>query len=225
MKIGLLIAIERELEAFLKSGEERTEETAAGRTIYKTRMEGHDVFAVQSGCGEIDAAAGTALLIVRYGCSLILNFGVTGALEQELKVDDLFVVEKALHYDFDTSLIDDVKPGQYLEYPDEFIPLDAGMVRLAEGTVPGIRRIAAASGDKFVENRDEKLRLRGMGCGICDMEIAGIARTCERAGVKCLSIKCISDTFDGDGGDFNANVRKSAEKAFGAIRSLLRGLV
>ena len=174
MKIGLLIAIDRELEAFLKSGEERTEEQVAGRTVYRTRLEGHEVYAVRSGCGEIDASAATMLLIVRYGCALILNFGVAGALEADLKVDDLFAVEKVCHYDFDTSAFDPVKKGQYAEYPDEFIPLDAGMVRLAEGTVPGIRRIAAASGDKFVEDRDEKLRLRGMGCGICDMEIAAI---------------------------------------------------
>ena len=63
MKIGLLIAIERELAAFLESGEERTEETVAGKTIYKTRLEGHEVYAVQSGCGEIDAAADTMLLM------------------------------------------------------------------------------------------------------------------------------------------------------------------
>ena len=56
------------------------------------------------------------------------------------------------------------------------------------------------------------------------MEIAGIARTCERAGVKCLSIKCISDTFEGNGGDFAANVRKGAEKAFAAIREVLKAL-
>ena len=85
MKIGLLIAIERELDAFLQSGEERTEETVAGRTIYKTRMEGHDIYAVKSGCGEIDAAAATMMLIVKYGCEIILNFGVTGALEEDLK--------------------------------------------------------------------------------------------------------------------------------------------
>ena len=80
MKIGLLIAIERELEAFLASGEERTEETVAGKTVYHTRMEGHDVYALQSGCGEIDAASGTTLLIVRYGCEMVVNFGVAGAL-------------------------------------------------------------------------------------------------------------------------------------------------
>ena len=225
MKIGLLIAIERELEAFLKSGEERTEETAAGRTIYKTRMEGHDVFAVQSGCGEIDAAAATMLLIVKYGCELVLNFGVTGALQEDLKVEDLFVAEKVWHYDFDvTPFADCVKVGQYEEYPDEFIPLDAGLTDLVTERIPGIRRIAVASGDKFVENRAEKLRLRESGCGLCEMELAGIARVCERSGVKCLSIKCISDAFDGTGADFEKNVKRSAEKVFAAIREVLKAL-
>lgn len=224
MKIGLIIAIGRELKAFLESGEQLAEETVAGRTVYHTVMDGHEIHAVQSGCGEIDAAAATMLLIARYGCEVILNFGVTGALEADLRVEDLFVVEKACHYDFDTSPIDPVKKGQYVEYPDEFIPLDPGLVRLAEEKVPGIRRVADASGDKFVEDRAEKLRLRNMGCGICDMEIAAIARTCERSGVKCLSIKCISDTFDGDGGDFATNVERSAGKAFRAMREMIKAL-
>ena len=221
----MLIAIKRELAAFLQSGEERTEETVAGRTIYRTRMEGHDIFAVQSGCGEIDAAAAAMLLIVKYGCGIILNFGVAGALEKDLKVEDLFVAEKAWHYDFDvTPFSDSVKVGQYEEYPDEFIPLDSGLVSLAEEKIRGIRRITVASGDKFVEDREEKLRLRAAGCGICEMEIAGIARVCERSGVKCLGIKCISDAFDGDGADFEKNVKNSAEKAFRAIRELLKAL-
>ena len=225
MKIGLLIAIRRELEAFLNSGEERTEETVAGRTIYRTRMEGHDVYAVQSGCGEIDAAAATMLLITRFGCGIVLNFGVTGALEENLKVEDLFVAEKVWHYDFDvTPFADCIKVGQYEEYPDEFIPLDAGLVKLAEEKIPGIRRITVASGDKFVEDRAEKLRLRKSGCGICEMELAAIARTCERSGAKCLSIKCISDGFDGTGADFEKNVEASAAKAFGAIREVLKVL-
>lgn len=225
MKIGLLIAIRRELEAFLAGGEERTEETVAGRTIYKTRMEGHDVFAVQSGCGEIDASSAAMLLIVKYGCEVIVNFGVAGALDADLKVEDLFVAEKAWHYDFDvTPFAGTIRVGQYEEYPDEFIPLDAGLVRLAEKCVPGIRRIAVASGDKFVENREEKLRLRKSGCGICEMELAGIARVCSRSNVKCLSIKCISDAFDGTGADFEKNVRNSAVRAFAAIREVLKAL-
>ena len=225
MKIGLLIAVSRELEAFLNSGEERTEEIVAGRTVYKTRMEGHDVFAVRSGCGEIDAAAATMLLIVKYGCEIILNFGVSGALEEDLKVEDLFVAEKVWHYDFDvTAFTECTKIGWYEEYPDEFIPLDAGLVKLVTDRIPGIRKIAVASADKFVEDQAEKLRLREAGCGICEMELAGIARTCERSGVKCLSIKCISDTFGGTGADFEKNVKASAEKAFRAIREVMKAL-
>ena len=58
MKIGLMIAVEQELEAFLRSGGERTKETVAGRTVYRTRMEGHDIFAVCSGCGEMSYGGG-----------------------------------------------------------------------------------------------------------------------------------------------------------------------
>ena len=225
MKAGLLIAIDRELDAFLQSGEERSEETVAGKTVYKTCMEGHEIYAVKSGCGEIDAAASTMMLIVKYGCDVVLNFGVTGALEEDLKVEDLFVAEKAWHYDFDvTPFSDVVKKGQYEEYPDEFIPLDADLVKFVAERIPGIRKIAVASGDKFVEDKDEKRRLRAAGCGICDMEIAAIARVCERAGVKCLSIKCISDTFDGDGSDFERNVKTSAVKAFAVLREVLKAL-
>ena len=222
MKIGLLIAVTRELEAFLQSGEELTEEIVAGRTIYKARMEGHEIYAVCSGCGEIDASAGTMLLIVKYGCELILNFGVTGALLEDLKVEDLFVAEKAWHYDFDiTAFGGTTKVGQYSEYPDEFIPLDAGLVNLVTEKMPGIRKIAVASADKFVEDRNEKLRLRESGCGLCEMELAAIARVCERSGVKCLSIKCISDTFEGGSGDFATNVERSAKAAFRVLRMIL----
>ena len=225
MKIGLMIAVTRELEAFLQSGEERTEEIVAGRTVYKTHMEGHEIYAVCSGCGEIDASAATMLLIVKYGCEVILNFGVTGALEEDLKVEDLFVAEKVWHYDFDiTPFSDTVKVGQYEEYPDEFIPLDAGLADFVAERIPGIRKVAVASGDKFVEDRTEKIRLREAGCGICEMELAGIARVCERSGVRCLSIKCISDAFDGTGADFEKNVRNSAERAFRAIRQVLKAI-
>ena len=224
MKIGLLIAITRELEAFLQSGEERTEEIVAGRTVYKTRMEGHEIYAVCSGCGEIDAASATMLLIVKYGCELILNFGVTGALDRSLKVEDLFVAEKAWHYDFDITAFGAAKVGQYEEYPDEFIPLDADLINLVTEKIPGIRKISVASADKFVENRETKLKLAESGCGLCEMELAAIARVCERSGVKCLSIKCISDAFDGTGADFEKNVKRSAEKAFAAIRLVLKAL-
>ncbi len=222
MKIGLVIAIERELRAFLESGSEVSEQKIGKKTVYHARMGNHDVYALLSGCGEIDAAAGTQLLISCLDCEMIMNFGVTGGLEPSLRVEDLFVVDRVCHYDFDTSPIDPVKKHQYAEFEDEYIPLDATLIQKARQCMPELRLAAVASGDHFVEDRTEKLQLASLGCQICDMEIAAIARTAILNGVPCLSIKCISDTMDGDGGDFVRNVRRSAEKAFAVIRQLLQ---
>ncbi len=222
MRIGMLVAVDRELEALRSVGEDMSEEVVAARTVYRFELEGNEVFAVRSGCGAVDAAAGTMLLIARYDCEVIINFGATGALREDLKVNDLFIVEKAYQYDFDTSAVDPVKPGQYIEYPDEFIPLDTEVVDAVKERFPELKPVVAASGNRFVADREEKIRLRNMGCAIVDMEVGAIARVCERCKICCVSVKCISDTFDGDGRDFNTNINRSAEKAYVVLRKMLR---
>ncbi len=224
MKIGLIIAIERELKAFLEGGGEIAETLAGGRTVYRTQLGGHEICAVQSGCGEIDAAAATQLLITACGCETVLNFGVAGALEPSLRVDELFAVRRVCHYDFDTSPIDPVRPHQYLEFPDEFIPLDAGLLNLALSVQPALREASVASGDRFVDDRAFKTTLRNLGCELCEMEIAAIARVCWLNRIPCLSVKCISDTYDGDGGDFVTNVEHGARKAFAVLREIISRL-
>ncbi len=224
MKIGLLIAIERELKAFLAFGADIREETVNRRTVYLTRIGAHEIFAMCSGWGEIDAAAGTQLLITHYGCESIFNFGVTGALIPPLRVDDLFLVRRVCAYGFDTSAIDAVRPHQYMEFDDEYIPLDPDLFARARAVMPSLREATAASGDRFISDPEEKTRLASLGCEICDMEIAAIARVCFLNGVPALSVKCISDTFDGDGQDFILNVTRSAEKAFAVILKLLEAL-
>ncbi|MCR4609987.1 MAG: 5'-methylthioadenosine/S-adenosylhomocysteine nucleosidase [Eubacterium sp.] len=224
MKIGIIIAIERELQAFLENGSEITEEQVGGNTIYHTKMEGHDISAILSGYGEIDAAAATQILILQSGCDIILNFGVTGALVPGMKVKDLFVVRRVCHYEYDVSPIDPVKEHQYEEFPDEYIPLDDSLLAKAEEILPEIKEVTVASGGRFIEKKEDKDYLASLGCQICDMEIAAISRICWKNNVKCLSIKCISDTYEGDGGDFNENVISSAKAAFDVIKKLIRGL-
>lgn len=224
MKIGLIIAIERELKSFLESGTDFTEEIVSKKTIYKSLINGHQVYAIKSGCGIIDASAATQLLISKYDCEMIVNFGVTGALEEHMKVEDLFIVRNALNYQYDVSPIDNVVENQYEEFENQYIPLDGEMIDFVKEIIPEIKEVTVASGDRFIEEQEEKISLRNKGCNICDMEIAAIARISYLCGVKCLSIKCISDTFEGDGGDFQQNVESSAKKAFDVILKILNRL-
>ena len=206
MVIGLVIAIERELKAFLAEGGDVKTVTVGRREAYRTTINGHEICAVRSGWGEIDAASATQFLITAFDCDVVMNFGVAGALRRGLAVKDLFVVRGAVNYDFDTSCIDDVEPHQYMEYPDAVIPLDEGLAKLALTLRPDAKPTVVASGERFIEDPEEKTALASRGCDICD---------------RAFSVKCISDTFDGDGGDFQKNVEAGAVKAFGLLRDIL----
>ena len=224
MKFGIIIAIERELQAFLKSGSDISEHQVGTWKVYETQMHGHQILALQSGYGEIDAAAATQLLITWGSCDTILNFGVTGALELGLQVADLFVVRKTCHYDYDVSPIDPVQKHQYIDFPDQYIPLDDSLIRQALEICPSLQEVTVASGDRFVEDQSVKRELNALGCQICDMEIAAIARICFLNRVPCLSVKCISDTYEGNGGDFIQNVTRSAEAAFRVLDAIISGI-
>ena len=222
-KIGIVIAIERELEAFLKSSYE-IEELEGGFKCFRTVVNCNEVYVIKSGWGLIDAAVATQYLITKFGVEVILNFGVTGALDPALKVSDLFYVRKCLNFDFDTSSIDAVVPHQYGDMEDEFVYLDAELIDLVKSIYPEIKEAVDASGDKFVDKKEDKEARFHAGCNICDMEVVAIARVCFLNNVKCLSIKCISDEYDGDGRDFEENVRASADKAFRLIDRILNQL-
>ena len=221
MKIGIVIAIERELESFLKSNYQIEEINDNYFRCFKTNINNNEVYAIRSGWGLIDAAMATQYLITKYEVEIILNFGVTGALDPSLKVSDLFYVSECVNFDFDTSSIDDVAEHQYGDLDTYFIPLDKDLIKLVKELFPDIKEAKDASGDRFIDRKEDKERRFEFGCNICDMEIAAIARVCLLNNVKCLSIKCISDEYDGDGEDFEKNVRASSDKAFKLIDKLL----
>ena len=109
MRVGIVIAIKRELQAFLAQGGEIETVTVGRREAYHVTMGVHDIYAVMSGWGEIDAASATQFLITAFDVEAVMNFGVAGALRRGLAVKDLFAVSGAVNYDFDTSSID---PGE-----------------------------------------------------------------------------------------------------------------
>jgi len=224
MKIGIVIAIERELEAFLKSNYEIHEIEDNNFKCFGTIINNHQIYAIKSGWGLIDAAMATQYLITKYDVGIILNFGVTGALDKELKVSDLFYVSKCINCDFDTSTIDDVLIHQYGDMKDQFIYLDEDLIELAKSIYPDLKEGIDASGDKFIDQYEDKKYRFLLGCNICDMEIVAIARVALLNNVKCFSIKCISDEYDGDGHDFEKNVHASAEKAFNLLDKLINSL-
>ena len=223
-KIGLLVAVE--MGAVLsRYGTARQTEERRGFQVLTYDMDGYVLYVMHSGAGEIAAAAATQMLIDRYEVELVVNFGVVGGLTAEMAQTKTCVVDRVVHYDFDTSAYDDVLPGQYAEYPDVYLPATAALVRRAVEIAPELKVVTCASADKFVAGEEAKSALyRRWGAEICEMEAAAVVLTCNRAGVPCLLIKTVSDGLTQGGEDFGTALQHTSELCLEVADKIIREL-
>ena len=224
-RIGVVVAVE--LDAVLaKYGEPKETIKKRGSTVHTYENEDFVMYVLDSGAGEIAAAAGTQLLISEFDVDMILNFGVVGALTEEMATAELCVVEKVIHYDLDTTNWLNLPRGQYPDQPSAYVPADAALLGKALEINPSLKKVVCASADKFVDRAFDKLTLRqNYKADICEMELAGVLYTCRRNGVPCLSIKAISDSLVGGGREFMAELRRVSLICFDVVDRLLGHLV
>ena len=209
-KIGMIVAVE--MSAVL------TRYGRAGEIIKKNGFEDHTyeaenyiIHVLNSGVGELAAAAAAQELIGQYGVELIVNFGVVGGLTEEMAQTKTCIVEKIVHYDFDLAEIDNVPVGQYPGYESIFVPATPALVEKALELVPDLKKVTCASADKFVVTVEKKRALHEkFGADICEMEAAGIILTCNRCNVPVISIKTVSDGITGGAEEFYAEVTRSS---------------
>lgn len=223
-KIGLLVAVEMD-SVFARYGKPGKTEKRSGFDVYCYENEEYVLHVIHSGIGEVAAAAATQLLIDRYAAEMVINFGVAGGLTEEAAKSALCVVTDIVHYDFDLSGIDPVKPAQYPGYPDIFLPADAELVNRAVTLCPALKPVVCASADKFVGNREDKERLHRLyGAEICEMESAAVLLTCRRSGVPCLMIKAVSDGLTGGGKEYYEALQECADLCLSVTDQVIRGL-
>ena len=209
-KIGMIVAMNKELKSyFAKLGNVEEIENNA-YTIWKATVYGKEIYLAKSGVGEISAAGATQYLITKYDVELIINFGICGKLSPNLKLLDTVVVKSVVHYQFDVSEIDDVKPGVYMNN-SPYIDADNRLIAHLMSLDANLKEVVCASGDLFVARKEDKEYLiKNFNADICEMESAGILITALKNNVKCVLIKSVSD--DCDGMDFNTYCELATKK-------------
>ena len=224
-KIGMVVAMQSEVKGFLSQKNLPVEvEQQGGFEVMKFYLGDNPVVCVKSGVGEIFASAATQMLISKYEVELIINFGVCGSLVEDVKVGEVAVVNGVVHYDFDTSAIDDCEVGRYMQYPDVVLRPDANLINKVKEICPNVSEVVCASADKFVA--DEKIKetlAKTFGASVCEMESAGVLLTSLNAQVPCLIVKAVSD---GKGGaeEFKKTVDYSSRQYVDLICKLSQTL-
>lgn len=226
MKIGMIVAMEREVEALLlRAGKPLDAESFGGFEVKIYEVGGNELYVVRSGAGEIYAAGATQMLITKYDVKMIVNFGICGGLTEDMSLCRAVAVEKVVHYDFDTSPVDDCEPARYLSYPDIYIPTSAALLKAALEAEPSLEPVICASADKFIADPEKKRELNSLyGAKICEMEAAGILLTADRAGVPVLMIKAVSDSVSGGANEFMTMIKEAADSCVRAMLTALESL-
>lgn len=228
MRIGIITAMAEEmLPIYQKLGNLTAQSKIHGALVRKIELADDTLYLATCGVGEINAATTAQLLVDLFDIEVLLNFGFVGTLKANIAVGELVIAERVCHYQFDTSLLDGTRVGQYIDRDDIYFYLDGSLIdRVLAAIGKDMKRVAVASGDVFVASSAQKKRLaEEFGCDICEMELAGLAIACMRNAIPLLSIKVVSDRAD-DGApvSFDEVVRKGLSKYEKILPAVLAGV-
>ena len=202
MKIGIIGAMDHEID-ILKDALENRKETAVGKMVfYEGTAGGKDAVVVRCGIGKIAAAVCAEILIGRFGVTHLINTGIAGSLNATIDIGDAVVSTDAVHHDFD--LVNFGYPyGEVPGIGSVGIPADEQLRRLCAEAIrtaaPEISVLEGriASGDQFIRTKEKKEWIRNeFGAECCEMEGASIAQTAFMNNIPYVIIRMISDKAD-----------------------------
>ena len=200
MKLGIIGAMEQEVETLLGLLENKREAAHTGSTYYEGRLDGMDVVVVQCGIGKVNAALCVQVLCDCYGVTHVVNTGIAGSLCAELDIGDLVISTDAMYHDVDCvhfGYTMGQMPGMPVTYE-----ADKKMAELAfaaaEAVNPGHTRMGrVASGDQFVAVKELKEKIIAVTGALCtEMEGTAIAQAAYRNEIPFVIIRAISDKAD-----------------------------
>lgn len=224
-KIGLVVAVE--LDAVLKKyGSPVSDRNHRGFRILTYNVHGNMLYIINCGVGEIYAALGTQILISEYNVDAIVNFGVVGGLCDQMSLTKTCIIKTIVHYDFGIfeNGTMNVKSHHSNNFDNDeiFMQTDANLRKIALELYPDLKEVTCASGDKFIGDTDEKVRLnREYSADICEMESAGILLTCQMNDVPCIFIKTVSDAVSGGLDEFFVQFEQASMICFDIVDSII----
>lgn len=198
MKIGIIVAMGKELKLLLPLIESLSTITLNDITFHRGKMGRHDVTAMQCGIGKVNAAIGTLTLIENFHPDLLINTGVAGGAGSAAGILDLVVADSIAYHDVwcgpGTEWGDAAGCPRYFHSVPEIsaLPCLNNNNKIKHGLI--------CSGDIFISKAEEVARIKSLFPEVLavDMESASIAQVCYLKNVPFFCARVISDTPGGD---------------------------
>ena len=200
--IGIIGAMEIEVDALISMLSSHECETVSGIKFYTGTLEGRTVAIAKCGIGKVFAAICAQTMIIKYSPKLLVNTGVGGALASGLNTGDIVIADKLCQHDMDTSAIGDPK-GLVSGINMIYFDADTRAVEILETEARALgltTRIGTiASGDKFIASREDKERIiADFSASACEMEGCAVAQVAYVNETPFAVVRAISDSADGE---------------------------
>lgn len=230
-KIGIIGAMELEVEQLKAEMTVSKIEKRAGMDFYVGTLNGASVVVVRCGIGKVNAALCVQILADIYEATHIINTGVAGSLNAALDIGDILISKDALHHDMDVTIFG-YQMGEVPQMGFREFTADERMVSLAKAACekvnPDIHVVLGrvVSGDQFISSKEVKERLISQFQGDCaEMEGASIAHGAFLNGLPFVIIRAISDKADDSAEmDYPTFEKAAAKHSAALVKELLKNI-
>lgn len=220
MKIGVIGAMQMEVDNLKESMEDVRIDVYSGVTYVSGTIFGREVVAAVCGIGKVFAAICAEAMILKFNVDHVINIGVAGTLCKELGVMDVAVADQVVQHDMNTSALGD-PIGLLSGLNQIFLPSDEKMKTLLCECLQerGIKyRVGTiATGDLFLHKPTQKALLHErFGAIAGEMEGGSIGHVCYVNEVPFAILRSISD---GEGGamDYETFAERAALQSIDVV--------
>lgn len=200
--IGIIGAMQPEVEAIIASLSNHVSETVSGITFHTGLIDGKSVAVAKCGIGKVFAAICAQTMILKYSPDLLVNTGVGGAIGGGLNCGDVVIADRLCQHDMDTSAIGDPKglvSGINMIYFDADSRVREILLEQGRELGLAVKSGTVATGDKFIASAEDKHRIvTDFSASVCEMEGCAIAQTAFVNGTPFAVVRAISDSADGE---------------------------
>lgn len=227
-KIGIIGAMEEEVEALRAKLEHPEKMTRASMDFYSGVLEGREAVIVRSGIGKVNAGICTQILADVFHVDAVINTGIAGSLAAQIDIGDIVVSTDAVQHDMDATGFGydlGVIPRMETSCFEADKALVEAAVAACREAVPEIKVFTGriVSGDQFVSDRETKDRIAKVFGGMCtEMEGAAIAQAAWLNRIPFVIIRAISDKADDSATmDYPAFERQAIAHSVALVRNFV----
>ena len=222
--IGIISAMDLELQALTAKLSNKKEQIHAGVMYYTGTLDGVEVALCTCGVGKVNAAMHTQILIDKYKPSVIIQNGIAGSLSKDVKYFDVVIGNELVYHDMQTFVLEQYGPLEKVYYADALLVEKASQAAKDSDANVHIGRIA--TGDWFVSSTSEKEGIVERTKALCtEMEGCAVAHTAYLNDIPFVVMRAISDMADDSAEvDYEEFQYKAADRAVDIVLKLVKAL-